>query len=82
MARAYTYAAPDGRIGYYTGAAPRYGGTGSMAGPKAAGTLTGAGMRMPSGSSDWHPTVKYLLGLVIGELVLFGVVRYYSRHGG
>jgi len=31
------------------------------------GTVTVAG-------SDWHPTVLYLLALVVAEMVIFGVI--------
>jgi hypothetical protein len=75
------YAAPDPRIGYYVGGAPRYGGTGSMAGPRAAGTVTGAGMS-GSGGEGWTPTIKFLVGLVLGELLLYGALRRYTSHGG
>jgi hypothetical protein len=44
-----------------------------MSGPKAAG--------MPSGGA-WHPTVKVLIFAVILEIVAFGVLRYYTHHGG
>lgn len=74
-------AAPDPRMGYYSGGAPRYGGTGSMAGPKAAGTVTGAGMPA-AGSGTWTPTIKFLLALVAGELLLYGFLRRYTSHGG
>jgi hypothetical protein len=74
-------AAPDPRLGYYSGGAPRYGGIGSMAGPKAAGTVAGAGASSASGSG-WAPSVKFLVGLVAVELVLYGVLRRYTSHGG
>jgi hypothetical protein len=35
-----------------------------------------------SGSSSWHPTVKFLLALVIGEIVAYGALRAYTKHGG
>jgi hypothetical protein len=74
-------AAPDPRLGYYSGGAPRYGGTGSMAGPKAAGTVSGAGVASaPSGG--WTPSVMFLVGLVAAELLLYGVLRHYTSHGG
>ena len=44
-----------------------------MAGPK--GT-------MPGKAEGWQPTVRYLLALVIVELLLYGVLRTYTRHGG
>ncbi len=75
------YAAPDPRIGYFSGGAPRYGGTGSMAGPKGAGTESGAGV-IGTGPSGWTPTVKYLLALVGAELLIYGLLRRYTSHGG
>lgn len=78
---ATAYAAPDPRTGYFSGGAPRYGGTGSMAGPKAAGTVAGAGSA-PTGSGGWTPSVKFLVGLVVGELVVYGLLRHYTSHGG
>jgi len=74
-------AAPDPRLGYYSGGAPRYGGTGSMSGPKAAGTVAGAGVASAGGSA-WTPSVKFLLGLVVAELLIYGVLRRYTSHGG
>jgi hypothetical protein len=75
------YNTPDARIGYYRGGAPRYGGVGSMAGPKAAGTVAGPGLGTAD-NSQWHPTVKALLAMVVAEIVAFGVLRYYTKHGG
>lgn len=74
-------AAPDPRIGYYSGGAPRYGGTGSMAGPKAAGTAGGAGIAS-TGAGGWTPSVLFLVGLVAAELVLYGALRHFTSHGG
>lgn len=80
--RAYDgIAAPDPRLGYYSGGAPRYGGTGSMAGPKAAGTVAGAGAQTTR-TGAWSPTVKFLCGLVVAELLIYGALRRYTQHGG
>jgi hypothetical protein len=79
--RRYAMAAPDPRLGYYSGGAPRYGGTGSMAGPKAAGTVAGAGITS-TGTAGWTPSVKFLVALVGAELLLYGVLRHYTSHGG
>lgn len=76
------YQTPDNRIGYYQGSPPRYGGVGSMAGPKAAGTIAGPGLGAPGSNSGWHPTVKVLLVAVVLEIAAFGVLRYYTNHGG
>lgn len=32
--------------------------------------------------SDWHPTVRYLIALVVAEIILMGVMRNFTRHGG
>lgn len=45
-----------------------------MAGPSGAG--------IPTDNKAWQPTVKYMLGLVIVELLLYGFLRSYTRHGG
>lgn len=37
-----------------------------------------------SNKTNWHPTVVYLLLLVVGEVVAYGALRYTFRsvHGG
>lgn len=65
--------------GYWRGVPPKSGGTGSMAGPAStANATTGAN------ASQWHPTVLYLVGLILVEMAIFGALRYYFRgaHGG
>lgn len=64
--------------GYYRGAPPNAGGTGSMAGPK------GAGTRSLFNSEGWTPTVSNLIVLVALELAAYVVLRYVFRtaHGG
>lgn len=64
--------------GYYRGTPPQYGGTGSMAGPK--GTTTGPAPV----DTAWHPTVAYLMALVVFELAAYAGLRYVFRnaHGG
>jgi len=32
----------------------------------------GTALRIPAGMGEWHPTVLYMLGLVIAELIVFG----------
>jgi hypothetical protein len=44
-------------------------------------TEKGSGMGSTSGQG-WHPTVKFLLLLVIGELVAYGALRSFTKHGG
>lgn len=52
-----------------------------MQGPKAAGTVSGAGITS-TGAAGWTPSVKFLIALVAGELFLYGVLRHYTSHGG
>lgn len=69
--------APATDTGYNQGFSPAGGGSGARQGPKG---LTG--MQGMSDRPEWHPTVRYLLLLVIAELVLMGSMRYLTRHGG
>jgi hypothetical protein len=64
--------------GYYRGAPPIAGGTGSMAGPK------GAGSRSLFNADGWTPTVSNLVVIVLLELVAYCVLRWAFRtaHGG
>lgn len=64
--------------GYYRGAPPKAGGTGSMAGPK------GAGTRALFNAEGWTPTVTNVVVIVALELALYVVLRYVFRtaHGG
>jgi hypothetical protein len=34
------------------------------------------------GSGSWEPSVTYLLGLVLLEILVMGVIRAYTKHGG
>lgn len=71
--RAGTYAAPSSGFGYYRGA-PLYtpsGGIG-MQGPNVQGLGVFTQGQGSPGSSGWHPTIIYLLGLVIVETIVFG----------
>jgi hypothetical protein len=63
--------------GYWRGAPPQAGGTGSMQGPSGAGTIVRK-------AGEWHPTVVHLVGLVILETIAYGLLRYVFRnaHGG
>ena len=62
--------------GYWAGSPPKYGGQGSMAGPK------GTGIR--GMASQWHPSVVNLLVLVVVELLAYALLRWTFRsfHGG
>lgn len=35
-----------------------------------------------SSGAQWHPTVLYLLGLVIVEIAVMGALRTLTKHGG
>lgn len=66
------YSAPDPSLGYYRGA-PTYRegknvGKGIMSRPAGQGTAPAAG------GGTWQPTVKYMLALVIAEIVVFGLL--------
>lgn len=41
------------------------------------------GISAPSSSvGDWQPSVKYLLVLLLAEILVFGVLRGVTNHGG
>jgi len=79
MAGAPNAAVPGAGSGYYRGDPPRFGGTGSMAGPKGAGTAPNTSL-----IKGWTPTVANLLLLVVVEMVAYAGLRYAFRnaHGG
>jgi hypothetical protein len=67
--------APNQAFGYYQGYGPQAGGSGSGMGKPMAGLgQLAAGQGVTVGSQTWHPTVIYLLALVIAEMVVFGYV--------
>jgi hypothetical protein len=72
------YAYPTSSFGYYRGN-PQYGGDGSNQGVSMAGNGVFSAGQGPMGTSEgsWEPTVLYLFGLIILEMVVFGVL---SRH--
>jgi hypothetical protein len=37
---------------------------------------------MKNSSGQWEPSVLYLLGLVLAEIVIMGSMRYFTKHGG
>lgn len=85
MARQAKFVYPDPDIGTYRALPPAYGGTGSGQGPRGAGTEAAA-MSTANGNGNgagtWHPTILYLVGLLIVEMIVFGMLRRYTRHGG
>lgn len=61
--------------GYYVGYGPLNGGTGSGMGVSMAGTGSLAqGNSVSIGGQQWHPTVLYLLALIVAEMVAFGFI--------
>jgi hypothetical protein len=71
---AYRSAYPSSSLGYWRGTAegisgPSLGGT--VAANGTMGTSAGTGA-VTIGQTAWHPSVLYLLGLVIAEMIVFG----------
>jgi hypothetical protein len=69
--------APTSSFGYYRGA-PLYGGGangGGGSGPQMAGTNVFSQGQGPTGtSSEWSPTILYMFGLIILEMIVFGIL--------
>lgn len=65
------WSAPDPSLGYYRGA-PTYGG-GKPVSKGFTGHAAGIGSAPASGAT-WQPTVKYMLALVIAEIIAFGLM--------
>lgn len=63
---------PDQTTGYHRGAMRSTQEEGSGMGMSIAG----------SGGGAWHPTVRFLLLLVVGEIIAFVALRAYTKHGG
>lgn len=77
--RSGTYAAPSSAYGYYRGT-PQYTPGGVMQGPSVQGLGVFTQGQGAPGSEGWHPTIIYLLGLVIVETIVFGfLVRKVGR---
>ena len=60
--------------GYWRGSDIQAGGSGSGMGSQPGGS---AGLSQGLGSmgpGNWHPTVLYMLGLIVAEMVVFGVI--------
>jgi hypothetical protein len=63
--------------GYYTGYGPLAGGQGSgMGQPMAGRGQFAAGNGVTVGGQDWHPTILYLVALVIAEMFVFGLISH------
>lgn len=64
--------------GYYAGGGLLAGGSGSGKGAAMAGRgqfASGQGVTM--GGQEWHPTILYLIAMIIAEMVVFGLI---ARH--
>lgn len=77
--------APDNTLGYYRGDAEghRFGNQGSGQGSDNAGrdaTMGSTGLKGKAG--QWHPTVVWMLGLVLAEVAALGIMRKLTKHGG
>jgi hypothetical protein len=72
------FAAPTSSFGYYRGA-PQFGGgahSGGGQGNQVAGSNTFAQGQGPTGqqTSGWNPTILYMIGLIILEMIVFGII--------
>ena len=71
------FAYPNSSFGYYRGA-PLYGGGaqgGGGQGPNMAGTNVFAQGQGPTGqATGWNPTILYMFGLIVVEMVVFGII--------
>jgi hypothetical protein len=64
---------PNQSMGYWRGA-PLAGGSGSGMGQADAGAgVLNQGFGAPT-AGNWHPTVLYMVGLLIAEMIVFGVL--------
>lgn len=72
------YGRPSSSFGYWRGGGgeiPLAGGQGSNMGPKNQGLgMFSQGQGDTAGGNGWHPTVIYLLGLIIAEMIVFGFI--------
>lgn len=67
--------APNQAYGYYAGYGPQSGGSGSGMGQRMAGLgQLAAGQGVTVGNQTWHPTILYLVALIVAEMVVFGYV--------
>lgn len=73
------YSRPTASFGYWRGVGsdgPLAGGQGSGMGLKSQGTgmfAQGQGTGATAGNG-WHPTVIYLVGLIVAEMIVFGFI--------
>ena len=70
-------ALPSSSLGAWRGSpgitGPAFGGDGGQVAQGTSGLSVGTGS-VSIGSTDWHPSVLYLLALVIGEMFVFHVI--------
>ena len=67
--------APNQSQGYYAGYGPLNGGSGSGMGQAVSGRGQFAqGQGITVAGQTWHPTVLYLVALLIAEMVVFGFI--------
>ena len=66
---------PNQATGYYMGYGPQAGGSGSGMGRRMSGIgQLASGQGVTVGGQTWHPTILYLIALVIVEMAVFGYV--------
>ena len=66
---------PAGELGYTRGMDFQAGGSGSGMGTSAQGTAAlSQGIGPLGAAGTWEPSVLYLIGLVIGEMILFHIL--------
>jgi hypothetical protein len=72
------FALPTSSFGYYRGSPEYMGGArgGGGQGNNMAGTNTFAQGQGPNQgqSSGWNPTILYMIGLIILEMIIFGII--------
>lgn len=71
------FSAPTSSFGYYRGS-PQYGG-GAQAGGGYGNNMAGKNQFAPGQgpvgtSGAWSPTILYMFGLIIGEMIVFGIL--------
>ena len=72
--------APNQAYGYYVGYGPQAGGSGSGMGQAMAGPgQFASGNGVTVGGQTWHPTILYLLALIVVEMVVFGYVGHFLK---
>lgn len=71
------YSRPSSAFGYWRGGGseiPLTGGQGSDMGPKVQGAGVFSQGQGNGNGSGWHPTVIYLLILIVAEMIIFGFI--------